>query len=288
MNNSNEEEFLLCKPDFWSVEYDINIWMDKSKESCNKTAIIEWTKLYNAFTELNVTIKLLDPVTGLPDLTYVDCGLLIKNIFIPSNFYNEERQVEKDINIQWFKNNNYNIKKIDQNISFEGHGDSLWFGPKYLFIGHGFRTNYKAYEKITAIMDENFKEYNINIIPIQLTDLRWYHLDTCFCPLDYTNDNKLNSALIYREAILPESFNIIKSLVNNLIEIPLEDALNFACNSVVIGKNIIIPKGSQKTCSILKDIGFNPIEIPMNEMMKGGGACKCLSFPLKTKIGGIL
>ena len=87
--------------------------MNKNKKCSNNNALIEWIELYNCLKNLNVDIKLIDPVKGFPDLTYVDAGLLFGNIFIPSNFYNKERQGEKQINIEWFKNNNYIIKEID-------------------------------------------------------------------------------------------------------------------------------------------------------------------------------
>jgi N-dimethylarginine dimethylaminohydrolase len=55
-----------------------------------------------------------------------------------------------------------------------------------------------------------------------------------------------------------------------------EEALRFACNSVVIGNTVLMPEGCWLLKSLLERKGYSVIPIPMSEFIKSGGACKCL------------
>jgi lysine-ketoglutarate reductase/saccharopine dehydrogenase-like protein (TIGR00300 family) len=107
-----------------------------------------------------------------------------------------------------------------------------------------------------------------------LMDDRFYHLDTCFCPLQ-------NGYLLY----YPPAFDAYS---NRLIEmrVPAEkriaiaeaDAVNFACNSVNIGDIVVMNKASDALKQRLSEAGFRVIETPLTEFLKAGGAAKCLTL----------
>ena len=48
-------------------------------------------------------------------------------------------------------------------------------GP-WLWTGYGFRTEIEAHTEISKFFDTE-------VVSIRLTDERFYHIDTCFCPL---------------------------------------------------------------------------------------------------------
>lgn len=261
----------MCPPDYFDINYSINPWMDKSiKVNTNKEG--QWQSLVNKFKELNVDLEFIQPQKNYPDMTYVDAGIIYKNVFIPSNFKHKERQGEKKYYIDWFKKNEFKILEISEKFYFEGHGDTLWVG-KNLFFGHGFRSCLKAQDKIQDIF--NTLDNTVNIVSVELTDPRFYHLDTCFCPINESQ------ALYFPGAISKKSIEKLERKIG-LIEVTEADAFRFACNSVVINNDIIIPAGTKTTCDALESIGYRTHQIEMDEFIKGGGACKCLSFPIKT------
>lgn len=65
-----------------------------------------------------------------------------------------------------------------------------------------------------------------------------------------------------------------------LFDVDAEEAKRFACNSVVIHKNIIIPSGCPKLYEKLKKIGMTVHPCEVDEYIKAGGACKCLTMRL--------
>jgi N-dimethylarginine dimethylaminohydrolase len=258
---------LLCPPTYYSVSYSINPWMKQLEEDV-PGAMVQWNILCEKLIELGVEIEYIDPQYEFPDMTFVDCGLVFGHIFIPSNFRYQERQGEQRHYIYYFNLKGYIIKEIDG--YFEGHGDSLWGFNNNLFLGHGFRTELKAIENIRTFIGDINPE--INIIDVKLIDPRFYHLDTCFCPLSK------DTAMIYSPAIDDESIEKIRKSVPVLVEVFEEEALEFVCNSVVLGNNVIMPNCKGGVVTTLKKLGYNVINIPMDGFIKAGGACKCLTF----------
>ncbi len=61
------------------------------------------------------------------------------------------------------------------NMFFEGAGDALFCG-KTLFSGYRIRSDVQGHHYLAkALQRQN--------LPLELVDPRFYHLDTCFCPL---------------------------------------------------------------------------------------------------------
>ncbi|ETN75862.1 hypothetical protein NECAME_03635 [Necator americanus] len=102
---------------------------------------------------------------------------------------------------------------------------------------------------------------------------QFYHLDTCICPLDD------NLALWYPNAFHPISqFNISNYL--ELLPVTESEAQQFACNAVVIGKDVIMNEGSERIAKVLQSRGFRAHFLPMSEYLKSGGSSKCLTLRL--------
>jgi lysine-ketoglutarate reductase/saccharopine dehydrogenase-like protein (TIGR00300 family) len=114
----------------------------------------------------------------------------------------------------------------------------------------------------------------IEVLSLRLVDERFYHLDTCFCPL-------ANGYLLY----YPPAFDAYS---NRLIEMRVPeakriivdevDAVNFACNAVNIDRTIVMNHVSDGLKRQLSDVGFTVIETPLSEFLKAGGAAKCLTL----------
>lgn len=266
------KSILMCPPTYFEIDYEINPWMHLEKKANNQLAKKQWDNLVKAISSQNYRIQLLEPAPHLPDLVFIDCGLEYQNYFIPSNFKHYQRQGERRIYVEWFKQKGYQILDLDNSYSFEGHGDSLWGKKNLLFLGYGFRTSPNLAKEIIKIL-KNKTEINFEIEEIELTNESFYHLDTCFCPINE------NLALVYPKAISKDSMKILNNYFDLIIVDDLE-ASKFACNSLVLDKCLIMPAGSKKVIEKLNKLNYEVIEVEMTEFMKSGGACKCLSLPI--------
>lgn len=245
---------LMCPPSYYGVDYSINPWMKDNIGKVDKQlASKQWYQLYSALVE-HVRVELIDPVDGLPDMVFAaNAGKALYESFSPSLFSHEERQGETDFWTDWFVKRRYDINW--PNDTFEGEGDCLTDSMGLLWQGYGFRSKKDALYCAFAL---------------ELKDPRFYHLDTCFCPL---NDQK---ALIwYPDAFKNANRDNIAFSFKKIIEVSEEDAQNFACNAVVIGNKVFLPKNKNVTPQ-LEAMGYEVQEFDMSEFMKSGGACKCL------------
>ena len=234
--------------------------MDLNNPVNNTLATSQWQGLINKLILAGEDIFYLNPIDNLPDLVFTaNSALIVNNKAIISNFRDKERQGETPIFNNWFYSNGYDTEISP--VVFEGAGDAL-YGGDYLYLGYGFRSSFEARDYLGGL--------GLNIFHCKLIDPRFYHLDTCFCPL-----NK-NRALIYSPAIENAS-----EIDLELIEVPESEAARFACNAVCINdESIVMPSGCPATAARLEALGYNVLSTDMSEFIKSGGACKCLTIKL--------
>jgi N-dimethylarginine dimethylaminohydrolase len=217
-------------------------------------------------------IALMPAVGGLPDLVFTANAALVRNrTAVLSSFRCAERQPEARHNAEWLAADGFDVYTLPSGISFEGAGDALFDrGAKaLLWFGHGYRSDAAALPHLSKSMDVEVEE-------LRLCDPRFYHLDTCFCPLEggyllyypAAFDRRANAAI---EARIPAA---------QRLAVGEEDAIHFACNAVNIGNKIILNHASGDLVAWLVSRGFEVIQMRMSEFMKAGGSTKCLSLRL--------
>lgn len=270
-----QNRILMCPPDYFAVQYEINPWMNVRVAVDHNLACQQWQNLYQTIAQICPNIGLLIPRPGLPDLVFCDAGFLYKNVFIPSCFRYPERQPEAEVFADWFAQNGYEIRRIAPTYYFEGHGDTLWVDAGVVYCGYGFRSQKSTFEHIRHCLAD-VGEFGMKLV--RLTDPRFYHLDTCFTPLNR------NLALIYQPAVDDDSFRMLAQDFE-LLTVTEADALAFACNSIVLGQHLIMPAASPALQDRLQTKGFQVHIVPVGEFMKAGGACKCLAMPLLAGCG---
>src|SRR5947199_117703 len=92
-----QARILMCPPDFYGIEYEINPWMSRSRGSDPERARQQWTKLYETLQGLGVRVELMQPQPGLPDLVFTaNAGLISGNQFYSSRFRHEVRAREAE------------------------------------------------------------------------------------------------------------------------------------------------------------------------------------------------
>jgi N-dimethylarginine dimethylaminohydrolase len=118
----------------------------------------------------------------------------------------------------------------------------------------------------------NGSQIDCRVIPLQLIDDYYYHLDTCFCPLSETE------AIWHPSAFDEYGQTAIREHVPTRIEIADEEARRFACNAVVIGKHVVLNTGCPQLEADLKSLGYATHATELDEFIKAGGSAKCLTL----------
>src|SRR5690349_11940275 len=131
---------LMCPPDFYGIEYEINPWMRRSNASDDERARAQWRDLHAILTSLGVDVRLMPAAPGLPDLVFTaNAGLVWKNVVFLSRFRHAARQGETALDDQWFRDNGFETRSLPGEWDFEGAGDALFCGET-LFGGYLIRS----------------------------------------------------------------------------------------------------------------------------------------------------
>ena len=258
-------KLLLCPPDFYGIEYEINPWMRRSRAALPAEAQAQWQGLRNTLISLGCEVELIPPQPKLPDMVFTaNAGLVAGNQFIGSRFRFPERRGEERHFEAWFAARGYEIVRPPDDLYFEGEGDALFSGD-LLFCGYHFRSDIQSHEFVGEILRRL-------VISVELVDDRFYHLDTCFCPLAD------GSAMWYPAAFDEYGRRAIRQHLRRLIDVSAAEAAAFACNAVVLGRDVVLPAGCPKLSAALEAEGYRPHSLQMTEFLKAGGACKCLTL----------
>ena len=264
---TTQPHILMCPPEFYGIEYEINPWMSRSRQADREIAYQQWRGLTEILTQLGVKLSLLDPQPGLPDLVFTaNAALIYKQRAILSHFRHVQRQGEESLCAAWFTQHGFQVERLPDARYFEGAGDALYCGDT-LIGGYRIRSDVLSHH----LVGESTQSRDV---PLELINEHYYHLDTCFCPL------APGVAIWYPGAFDDYGRKVLTELVPELIEVAAEEAHSFACNAVVVGKNVVTNTGCPNLHRDLASRGYAPIETPLSEFVKAGGSAKCLTLRL--------
>lgn len=262
---------LMCAPTRFEIRYVINPWMLGHLDAGKRTvAIAQWNRLHAALVR-HADVELIEPAPGWPDMVFTaNAGLVLGNRVLLARFRHGERQGEEPHFAEWFTRHGFAVLRLPEDLAFEGAGDALLDrAAPLLWMGHGFRTDERATALVAAALD-------IEVVPLRLTDPRFYHLDTCLCPL-------AGGELLYHPgAFDAESLRRIEARVPAHARIVVDeaDARSFACNAVNLAGHVILNRASQRLVTALNARGYRVTQTPLGEFMKAGGSAKCLTLRL--------
>jgi N-dimethylarginine dimethylaminohydrolase len=261
---------LVCSPDYFQIDYEINPWMRRANAVDPVRAVGQWQALMTVLErDVGAALERMQPVQGLPDLVFTaNAGVVAGRRALVSRFRYPERQREEAYFERWFREQGYEVLTLDKTVYFEGAGDLLGF-PDTWFGGYRQRSDIRAFPHLSDI-------FRREIIPLELIDSRFYHLDTCFCPLS-------GGDLLY----FPAAFDSYGQTViaqripeERRLTVPEDEALRFACNAVCLGKQVVLPAGCPDTIRLLEARGYRTHAVQLDEFMKSGGSAKCLTLAL--------
>lgn len=259
--------------------------MDGQKGRLNRElALIQWVNLKHIYQNLHKekVLKGVEQVNGqkgCEDMVFTanqsfpwlnESG---EKVVVMSKMRHISRQKEVPFFRTFYEEAGYKILELQKAEMFEGMGDTIPHpGRRLLWGGYGHRSSPSAYEEISEMLD-------VNIILLELKNDLFYHLDTCFVPLDE------DTVMITPLAFTKDGLACIAKMFKNVIEVPAHEAANgFALNAHVINnkekntKVAVIQEKNPVTVKVLTDHGYTVIETNTSEYMKSGGSVFCMKM----------
>jgi N-dimethylarginine dimethylaminohydrolase len=264
----------MCPPEHFGVLYEINPWMHREIAVDRERAMAQWTGLRDALIEARAQVDVLPPEPDVPDIVFTaNAGVVNGQQFIPARFKHPERAPEVPYDVAWFSAHGWRVDWLPQGVSHEGAGDALPFGDT-LVSGYRIRSDASSHAYLSKLTGAAVRS-------VELVDERFYHLDITFCPLDSTR------AMVWPGAWDRYGQQVMEALVPEPLVLEQDEADLFCANSVVVGRTVVMPACPPRLGRVLEGWGFDVVVCEVDEFLKAGGGCRCLTLALDVTLGPV-
>ncbi|TAA72060.1 dimethylarginine dimethylaminohydrolase family protein [Planococcus salinarum] len=258
---------LLCPPEFMEIRDVIND-VQKKYEDENidaEKAMQQHKEFLRALQREGVETDLLEPSKDFPEQVFTrDIGFTVGETVYIAEMAAEIRKGEEGVLQKWLKNNQFKSETLGGN-RVEG-GDVLLDGET-IYVGISSRTSKNAIDELQKKIPDS------KVIPISF-DEKYLHLDCVFNILSPTE------ALIFEEALDKETIDMLS---RRYTLIPVDAKEQFALGTNVLsigGRRVFSQPQNVKVNALLRANDFRVIEVDFSEIIKSGGAFRCVTLPL--------
>lgn len=273
--------FLMTDPAHYEVSYQINPWMRPDAWSADpaasrRAASAGWRNLKAALEGAGGVVHTTGGAEGLPDMVFpANAAVVLDGKALVARFRNPQRTGEETRFLAAFEDLKAKgvideVAQIAEGCFQEGAGDAIWDAGRRLFwVGSGPRS---SPESVRAIADY----FGQATVHLPLASDRYYHLDTCFCPLSG------GEILYYPPALTEGARAALAERVSpdQLIEATDEDAQAFCVNAVCIGRTVIMAEPPAALRARLAERGYDVVPVDLGSFMLSGGAAYCMTLRL--------
>jgi N-dimethylarginine dimethylaminohydrolase len=279
--SSQKPAILVVDPAHFNVSYVINPWMNPAEWQADpvahqREARASFEALRDALEAAGAELHVVPGEPGLPDMVFpANAAVVLDGRAIVARFACAERQGEEAAYmraLQPFAERGVlrELAIFPEGCFQEGAGDAIWDSTRQLFwAGYGQRS-------VAAAIPELEDFFGRVVVPLELASPRFYHLDTCFCPLSG------GEVLFYPPAFTPESLARIHELVpaSQRLEASAEDAAAFCVNAVCIGRTVVMARAAPHVHAMLSAHGYTVVDVDLAPFILSGGGAYCMTLRL--------
>jgi N-dimethylarginine dimethylaminohydrolase len=272
------ESVLMCPPEHFDVLDCKNPYMEDQIGKVDRpVARMQWDRLRLSFERVGVGVELIPPAPACEDMVFSANPVFVgldpngRRVCVLSQMKFPSRQKEVSHFAAWFTDRGYQVHDLSsRERCFEGGGDAIWHpGRGLIWGGFGQRTDIEIYSSVAAL-------FGVTVIALELKCPRFYHLDTCFCPIDD------RTALVHLPSLTNIGQELVRQVFTNLIEVDeFEATMAMACNAAAFwGTHVVLEQRAKRTIRRLRESGFLVEEVETSEFIKSGGSVFCMKTAL--------
>jgi N-dimethylarginine dimethylaminohydrolase len=288
MRLAAQPRFLMCAPKHFAVTYSINPWMDPSAWACDAPKLAtqsrrEWDLLRESLVACGAEVELVSPRAGMPDMVFTaNAAVILDGKVLLSRFRHPERQLEQPAFAKAFRALQTRgiidvVHELPPDLVLEGAGDCIWDRSRRLFwTGYGQRSDGAARGKVAEV-------FGVEVMPIELVNPRFYHLDTAMCVLSR------GEIIYFPNAFSHASRDAFEAHVAPQARIAVsdDDARQLAANAVCVDSTLLLSGCSDRLRAQLQERGYRVVATPLFSFLRSGGAAFCLTLRLDCRSGNV-
>ena len=170
-------QILMCPPDFYGIEYEINPWMSRDQPPDHALAARQWSELRAAIRRRRRSDCPAEAGarTARPGVHGQRGDDLSPGRHARPLPLSPSGRARSPTTPPGSRRAGFHVHRLQDDVYFEGAGDALFCGDT-LFAGYRIRSDVRGLQQIGEL-------FRCRVIPLELVDPYYYHLDTCFCPL---------------------------------------------------------------------------------------------------------
>jgi len=288
MRPGQPRHYLMCRPTYFTVSYEINPWMDRRTPVDTPLAVAQWERLRDTYRDLGHVVETIEPVPGLPDMVYAANGAtVVDGLVYSARFTHPERAPEGPAYLKWFADHGY-VTHLAEHVN-EGEGDLLVAGDVVL-AGTGFRTDRAAHAEAAAL-------WGREAVTLELVDPRFYHLDTALtvlrgndggAPPDGAHPALAGGGVdvaYFPPAFSPAAQEVLRERFPDALLATEEDAVVLGLNAVSDGTHVVHAPRAERFAAALRERGYETLGVDTSELLRGGGGAKCCTLEVREPAG---
>jgi len=271
----------MTDPAGFDVRYAINPWMRPADWTADPrwtpaAALAAFASLRRALEDAGAEIEVTAPAPDLPDMVFpANAAVVLDRRALLGRFRPKERRGEEAAFLAAFRALEARglvdeVAQLPAGTFQEGAGDCIWDAARgHFWAGFGQRSSREAATAIATF-------FGRTVVALELATPRFYHLDTCFCPLSG------GAVLYYPPAFTPAALAEIRARVpaRDRIEAEDADAEGLCVNAVCLGRTVIMARAPERLKARLRERGFRVVEVDLAPFILAGGAAFCMTLRL--------
>jgi N-dimethylarginine dimethylaminohydrolase len=264
-------------PPSWRIRGGANYRSVSRKQVNPRRALAEWLALADAIEATGAVVNVVpyprdvpEPLTGL--MYTANAGWLrAPSRFRVARLTVAHRQAEREY-LSGLFSVLFGWQVEESGALWEGQADMCRLSDAMVLLSYGVRSTRESVDEIASLLPPSQDHRSV-----QLRE-PFFHGDTCMnvlagsTPLFLVLPSAFATQMEYRKA------RDAASAVAEILEITEADALAYACNSLGLGDEILIPTGlSDGLRRMLSERGYRLRQLDFTELFgKGGGGPRCL------------
>src|SRR5579871_2280073 len=254
----------MTDPTWFDVSYEINPWMRPGEWGADSrshalAARRSFDALQAALANAGAALETIEGAPGLPDMVFpANAAVVLDRRALLARFQPAERRGEELQFLAAFRAMQARglvdeVAQLPEGLFQEDAGDCIWDARRgWFWAGYGQRSLRAAADAVGAF-------FGREVVALELASPRFYHLDTCFCPLAG------GEVLYYPPAFTPAALAAIRARVDpdQLLEADDADAAGLCVNAVSIEKTIVMAKAPPRLRQRLETRGYRVLEVDL-------------------------
>jgi N-dimethylarginine dimethylaminohydrolase len=263
--------FLVSPPAMYARPNHLNPWRAESLSYNAANAHRQWDRFIETLCCAgDVALVDVDADESAPDLVFTGTAALINgNLAVLSSSRHPARRRQRDTFREALAGVGLAATSLRQTY-LEGAADTLFDRVRPLcYAAYHWSMERGAVLELQELV-------GCRVLPLQLVDDRFSHLDAALCPLGSGH------VLAHLPAFSSHSQMLLRRAIESeyLIEVGVEDALALACSAVEVGESLVLHASTRVLRDRINGAGYRLFSTDLGEFVAAGGSAKDLTLRL--------